>query len=85
MPKAKTGGLARWFKEDWKDTKTGGPCGRKHHKGSKRPYPACRPTHRVSSKTPRRLSEMSKEEKARFKRIKQGPKRVMTKKPERRD
>mgnify|MGYP003650748608 CR=1 FL=1 len=37
------GGLKKWFKEDWRDIKTGKKCGRKSAKGSKRPYPACRP------------------------------------------
>ena len=37
------GGLTKWFKEDWVDVKTGEKCGRKSAKGSKRPYPACRP------------------------------------------
>ena len=46
-----TGSLARWFKEEWIDIKTGKPCGRK--KGEKRAYPACRPKKRVSSKTPK--------------------------------
>ena len=39
---AYSGGLKKWFKEDWRDVKTGKPCGRK--KGEKRKcYPACRP------------------------------------------
>ena len=37
------GGLGKWFAEDWRDVKTGKKCGRKSAKGSKRPYPACRP------------------------------------------
>ena len=46
--------LKRWFKEKWVDVKTGKPCGRQ--KGEKRKgYPACRPSRRVSSKTPRLL------------------------------
>ena len=37
------GGLTKWFKEDWRDVKTGKPCGRQE--GEKRKsYPACRPT-----------------------------------------
>ena len=36
-----SGGLTRWFKENWVDVKTGKPCGRS--KGEKRGYPACRP------------------------------------------
>jgi len=39
---AYSGGLKKWFKEDWRDVKTGKPCGRQ--KGEKRKsYPACRP------------------------------------------
>ena len=62
------GGLDRWFKEKWVDVKTGKPCGRQ--KGEKRGYPACRPSKRVSSKTPKTTGEMSAAEKARFKREK---------------
>ena len=54
--------LKRWFKEDWKDVKTGKPCGRQ--KGEKRGTPYCRPSKRVSSKTPKTASEMSASEKA---------------------
>ena len=68
------GGLDRWFKEDWVDVKTGKPCGRQ--KGEKRGYPACRPSKRVSSKTPKTASEMSSAEKARFKREKTGSKKI---------
>ena len=49
--------LKRWFKEDWKDVSTGKPCGRTKGDGRKTPY--CRPTKRVSSKTPTTASEMS--------------------------
>ena len=38
-----SGGLTKWFKEDWRDLKTGKECGRKSAKDSKRPYPSCRP------------------------------------------
>jgi hypothetical protein len=43
--KSKAGAsLKKWFKEDWRDLKTGKECGRKSAKGkSKRPYPSCRP------------------------------------------
>tara|TARA_R110002073_G_C9428283_1_gene576511 strand:+ start:277 stop:558 length:282 start_codon:yes stop_codon:yes gene_type:complete len=54
--------LKRWFKEDWVDVKTGKPCGRK--KGEKRGTPYCRPSKRVSSKTPKTSSEMTKSEKS---------------------
>ena len=41
--KKPSGGLTKWFKEDWVDLKTGKECGRKSAKNSKRPYPSCRP------------------------------------------
>ena len=69
-----SGGLTRWFKENWVDVKTGKPCGRS--KDEKRGYPACRPSKRVSSKTPKTASEMSSGEKARFKREKTGKKKI---------
>ena len=53
--------LKRWFKEDWKDVKTGKACGRQ--KGEKRGTPYCRPSKRVSSKTPKTSSEMTSAEK----------------------
>ena len=71
---ARHSGLKRWFKEKWVDVKTGKPCGRQ--KGEKRGYPACRPSKRVSSKTPKTASEMSSAEKARFKREKTGSKKI---------
>ena len=37
------GGLTKWFKEDWRDVKTGTKCGRSGSEKKKRPYPACRP------------------------------------------
>ena len=69
-----SGGLTRWFKENWVDVKTGKPCGRS--KGENRAYPACRPKKRVSSKTPKTLGEMTKSEKERFKREKTGKKKI---------
>ena len=59
---AKGAALKRWFNEDWKDVRTGKACGRQ--KGEKRGTPYCRPTKRVSSKTPKTASEMTKAEKA---------------------
>jgi len=53
--------LKRWFKEDWKDVRTGKACGRQ--KDEKRGTPYCRPTKRVSSKTPKTASEMTAGEK----------------------
>lgn len=48
--------LKRWGAEKWQDTKTGKPCGA----GGKNEY--CRPTKRVSEKTPKTKGEMSGEE-----------------------
>lgn len=53
--------LKRWFKEKWVDVRTGKPCGRQ--KGEKRGTPYCRPSKRVSSKTPKTKGEMTKSEK----------------------
>jgi len=53
--------LKRWFKEKWVDVRTGKACGRR--KGEKRGTPYCRPSKRVSSKTPKTASEMSPAEK----------------------
>jgi hypothetical protein len=55
--------LKRWFKEKWVDVRTGKPCGRR--KGEKRGTPYCRPSKRVSSKTPRTASEMTASQKRR--------------------
>jgi hypothetical protein len=48
--------LKRWGAEKWKDTKSGKPCGA----GGKNEY--CRPSKRVSKKTPKTSSEMSSKE-----------------------
>jgi hypothetical protein len=45
--------LKRWQAEKWVDTRTGKPCGA----GGKNEY--CRPSKRVSSKTPKTKSEIS--------------------------
>tara|TARA_Y100000361_G_scaffold148709_1_gene161960 strand:+ start:3168 stop:3416 length:249 start_codon:yes stop_codon:yes gene_type:complete len=52
------GGLRRWHKEKWKNVKTGKDCG--DADGG-----LCRPSKRVSSKTPKTISEMSPAEKKR--------------------
>ena len=60
--KTKSGlALKRWFKEKWTDQRTGKPWGRR--KGEKRGTPYCRPTKRISSKTPKTASEMTAKEK----------------------
>ena len=53
--------LKRWFKEDWRDQRTGKACGRS--KGEKRGTPYCRPSKRISSKTPKTSKEMTSAEK----------------------
>jgi hypothetical protein len=68
------GGLDRWFAEKWVDVKSGKPCGRQE--GENRAYPACRPSKRVSSKTPKTSSELSSKEKARFKATKTSSQRI---------
>lgn len=53
--------LKRWFKEDWKDVRTGKACGRS--KDEKRGTPYCRPSKRVSKDTPKTSKEMTSTEK----------------------
>lgn len=53
--------LKSWQDEKWEDTRTGKACG----SGGKNEY--CRPTKKVSSKTPKTKGEMSKSELARKK------------------
>jgi hypothetical protein len=69
------GGLDRWFAEKWVDVKTGKACGRQEGE-SRAGYPACRPSKRVSSETPKTSSEMSSAEKAKFKRTKTSSERI---------
>lgn len=54
--------LRRWFKEEWTDVSTGKPCGRSE--GESRGVPYCRPKKRISSATPKTVSEMSSSEKS---------------------
>ena len=67
------GGLRRWFKEKWVDVKSGKPCGRSGKEKSKRGYPYCRPSKRVSSKTPATSKHSAAKSRAAQK---TGPKRV---------
>ena len=53
--------LKRWFKENWVDVRSGKPCGRR--KGEKRGTPYCRPSKRVSKKTPATASEITASQK----------------------
>ena len=50
--------------EKWVDTRTGKPCGRR--KGEKRGTPYCRPSKRISSKTPKTASELTASERSRI-------------------
>ena len=68
-----TKGLSRWFREKWIDVCTGQPCGRRRGKRSRsRPFPYCRPTVRVSSRTPRLASHVSARERGRLCALKAG-------------
>ena len=61
--------LNRWFKEKWVDVsrkdKDGKhpPCGRSKAKTSSKGYPKCRPSVKVSSKTPKTSGSMSEGQK----------------------
>jgi len=64
MPVRKTqkgADLKRWFKEGWVDVRSGKPCGRQA--GEKRGTPYCRPSKRVSERTPVTAGEMSEGQK----------------------
>jgi len=76
LPAYGSGGLTQWFAEKWVDIKTGKKCGRSGKDKKGRPYPACRPSKRVNSTTPKTKSEMSAAEKAKFKRKKTSGKRI---------
>ena len=76
LPAYGSGGLTQWFAEKWVDIKTGKKCGRSGKDKKGRPYPACRPSKRVNSTTPKTTKEMSASEKAKFKRKKKSGKRI---------
>lgn len=66
-------GLSRWYLEDWVDLnrKKNGKyekCGRKSSKKGK--YPICRPSKRITSKTPRTFKEISKKSLKKAKQLK---------------
>lgn len=59
VTKSKEGAsLRRWQREKWVDTRTGKPCGAKTNKAQ-----YCRPSRKVSSKTPRTRSELTAKQK----------------------
>ena len=61
--RSKSSGLSRWYAEKWIDVcklPKKVPCGRK--KSSMKNYPYCRPSIRISPKSPRIASEFTKSE-----------------------
>lgn len=65
--RSESNGTSRWVKEKWIDVcqlPKKVPCGRKRG-GSKRGYPYCRPSKRISAQTPKTYKEISKSELAR--------------------
>jgi hypothetical protein len=73
--KSKSKGLPRWFSEKWIDVcklPKKIPCGRS--KANVKKYPYCRPSIRITSRTPRTVKELSKNElEMRCKRKRQSP------------
>lgn len=57
MPSKPTGGLTKWFKEDWRDVKTGKKCGRSGKKDKRRSYPACRPAKEAKSALAKKMAK----------------------------
>lgn len=55
--KKPSGGLKKWFKEDWRDVKTGKKCGRSGSKDKGRPYPACRPASQAKSEAAKKTAK----------------------------
>jgi hypothetical protein len=60
---ARPTGLTRWYNEKWIDIKTNLPCGKAK---TKEYYPTCRPSVRVTSKSPVTASELSDYKKQRM-------------------
>ena len=80
-PKSKKmSGLNRWFKENWIDLNrpkgktTYEKCGRRRSSSGK--YPLCRPSKRITSKSPRTYKELSKYYIQKAKKLKKSPKRI---------
>jgi hypothetical protein len=64
-PRGSSPSLSRWYKEEWIDAckyiaGKHAPCGRAHSSAKHLTY--CRPLHRVSSSTPRTVSELTRAE-----------------------
>jgi len=64
--------LTRWFREKWVDIKTGLPCGAVKTKGY---YPTCRPSKKISSRTPKTVYGLSASQRKRAIRRKQKAKK----------
>lgn len=61
-------GLNRWYRERWIDIATGKPCGSAK---TKRHYPTCRPSKRITSKSPVTARELTSSQKRNMIRQKQ--------------
>lgn len=70
VPKSQTG-LARWYEEKWVDIKTGKPCGAVHTSSH---YPTCRPSKKVTAKSPVIADALSDNDKKKMIRQKQAAK-----------
>ena len=73
------GGLTKWFKEDWRDVKTGKKCGRSGSEKNKRPYPACRPAKVASRITKKEAAKKTGPAKVKWSVTASGRKRSTTK------
>jgi hypothetical protein len=63
--RSRSNGLSRWFSEKWVDVcklPKIVACGRRRSNNNIRKYPYCRPLYRVSRKSPRGVSSLSKRE-----------------------
>jgi hypothetical protein len=67
-PKPVKKGLDRWYKEKWVDIGTGKPCGSVKTSGY---YPMCRPSKRITSKTPMTNKELTTAQKRKLVTLKQ--------------
>ena len=65
-------GLARWYKEKWVDIKTGKPCGTVKTATN---YPTCRPSKKITTKTPVTATELSPAQKKKMIEEKQAAKK----------
>ena len=84
--KRRSGGLSRWYREKWIDVcqlPRRVPCGRKS--ASRGKYPYCRPSVRVSRRTPRLVSSLRRGDIERLCRSKRrSPRRRVSMRPSRR-